>query len=98
MPEMTQIPLGQLEIGRWYVGRGRNSNIGLWDGEDFVVIAQIGRQISSAPRIWETEPGIKREPYFTDSWGCFQPFRVIDEGVITEPHEETPYANTVQFE
>lgn len=27
-----------LEKNRWYVGRGRNGNVGLWDGESFLVI------------------------------------------------------------
>jgi hypothetical protein len=31
-----QIPIDQLITGKWYVGRGRNSNVGLWNGSRFL--------------------------------------------------------------
>jgi len=71
MAELTQIPLNCLTEGRWYVGRGRNSNVGFWDGKFFLV---IGFKIDS----WR----IKREPYYTNESGCFQPFLMIDEGQV----------------
>lgn len=86
MGDVQQVPLEQLEIGRWYVGRGRNANVGLWDGEHFLVICEIGIPVSWSPRVWENEWGIKREPYFTEDCGCFQPFAVIDEGEVIEPY------------
>ena len=73
MTEFTQIPLNCLAKGRWYVGRGRNSNVGLWDGKFFLV---IGWKIDS----WR----IKQEPYYTDESGCFQPFIMLDEGHALE--------------
>lgn len=69
-----QIPLQELEIGRTYVGRGRNGNVGKWDGEHFLV---VGEKFGS--------PRIKVEPYCTDESGCFQPFKMIDEGKVIEP-------------
>lgn len=35
------IPLTELEVGCYYLGKGRCSNIGLWDGEVFVVLAEV---------------------------------------------------------
>ena len=64
----------RLVRGRWYVGRGRNGNVGLWDGQDFLVIGErFGRYV------------IKEEPYFVAASGCFQPFREIDEGRMVQP-------------
>ena len=69
-----QIPMYRLVRGRWYVGRGRNGNVGLWDGQDFLVIGEkFGRYV------------IKEEPYFVAASGCFQPFREIDEGRMVQP-------------
>lgn len=64
MADVQQIPIEQLETGRWYVGRGRNGNVGQWDGKCFLAIGQ---------------EGIKQEPYFTGSSGCFQPFAAIND-------------------
>ena len=69
-----QIPMYRLVRGRWYVGRGRNGNVGLWDGQDFLVIGEkFSRHV------------IKEEPYFVAASGCFQPFRAIDEGRMVQP-------------
>jgi len=71
---VEQIPLDRFVTGRWYVGRGRNGNVGLWDGEHFLVIG------------WKLEEyRIKREPYYTAESGCFQPFLEVDEGRMIEP-------------
>ena len=32
---LTQIPRKKLVKGAWYLGKGRNGDIGMWDGEDF---------------------------------------------------------------
>jgi hypothetical protein len=84
MNERKPIPIDQLEVGCWYVGRGRNANIGQWSGDDFLVIAQCGNPVSWKPRKWITTPCIKREPYCTKEEGCFQPFLKIDEGEMIE--------------
>jgi hypothetical protein len=69
-----QIPLAHLVKGRWYVGRGRNGNVGYWDGDRFLVIAEKC-----------DEYVIKQEPYYTETGGCFQPFALMDEGEMVEP-------------
>lgn len=71
---VEQISLDRLTKGRWYVGRGRNGNVGLWDGEFFLV---IGEKFG--------EYRIKREPYYAEESGCFQPFLEVDEGRMVEP-------------
>lgn len=98
-PDAVQIPLKDLEIGRWYVGRGRNGNVGLWNGEDFLVIGKRGIKVSAVPPVWENQWRIKIEPYFTETEGCFQPFAVIDEGVIVESlgGSDSRYAKSLRF-
>ena len=65
-----QIPKSKLIKYRWYLGRGRNNNIGFWDGTDFLTVGYKG--------FWD----IQGEPYYTKKAGCFQPFLLIDEGKI----------------
>lgn len=81
---MQQIPRHQLRRWCWYAGRGRNGNVGLWNGEEFLVVTATLR------------PSIKQEPYFDADGGCFQPFLRIDEGVVRQPvveqEMETRYA------
>ncbi len=84
MTDFQQIPMELLETGRWYVGRGRNGNVGLWDGECFLVIGQQGVKVSAMPSQWKNRWVIKQEPYFTESSGCFQPFAAINEGDVAE--------------
>ena len=68
-----QIPRERLIVGRHYVGRGRNGNVGLWDGESFLVISEkFGQRV------------IKLEGYYGPEGGCFQPFREVDEGRVVE--------------
>jgi hypothetical protein len=38
----TQIQKEHIEVGCSYIGRGRNGNIGLWNGSDFQVIGEEG--------------------------------------------------------
>jgi len=100
MTDAVQIPLSELQIGRWYVGRGRNSNVGLWDGENFLVVGKGGIMVSRAPTVWEKIWKLKREPYFTKTEGCFQPFKLVDEGIVTEPADgpdSLRYAKSIQF-
>jgi hypothetical protein len=94
MTEHHQISQNELQVGRWYVGRGRNANIGLWNGDCFLVIGLCGTPVSWEPRKWENKPCIKQEPYFTTEEGCFQPFLLVDEGVAGEKIE-TRYAKTL---
>jgi hypothetical protein len=71
---VEQIPLERLAKGRWYIGRGRNGNVGLWDGNVFLVIGEkFGQYV------------IKLEPYYTEDQGCFQAFLEVDEGRMLEP-------------
>jgi hypothetical protein len=78
MPE--QIPLSDLIVGRWHVGRGRNGNVGMWDGTHFLTIT---RKIED----WV----VKLEPYYTSETGTFQPFTIIDEGVMVAPFGKVLY-------
>lgn len=94
--ELKQIPLSELQVGRWYVGRGRNANIGLWNGEVFLVIGLCGHPVSWEPRKWVNEPCIKHESYLSAESGCFQPFKLIDEGGASEPIE-LEYTKTLTF-
>lgn len=81
---MQQIPRTQMRRWCWYAGRGRNGNVGLWNGEEFLVMTATLR------------PSVKQEPYFDADGGCFQPFLRIDEGLVRQPFVEqgmeTPYA------
>lgn len=101
MADVRQIPMEQLETGRWYVGRGRNGNVGLWDGECFLVIGQEGVKVSAVPPPWGNRWVIKQEPYFTESSGCFQPFASINEGDVVESIDGADslygYARTLRF-
>ena len=94
MLEYEQIPLSELQVGRYYVGRGRNANVGLWNGDCFLVIGLCGTPISWEPRKWENNPCIKQEPYFTAEQGCFQPFVLVDEGSFSGDIENI-YAKTL---
>ncbi len=79
MSSMTvkQIEKSQLVIGNWYVGKGRNGEVGRWDGECFEVITDCLVYNGSFKTKQKTKPGIKFEPYFTAKEGCFQPFNEI---------------------
>lgn len=71
---LKQLPKEKLIKDRWYLGRGRNSNIAYWDGQVFIT---LGLEMNI--------PRIKIEEYYTEKEGCFQPFHLIDEGEIIEP-------------
>ena len=75
--KLTIIPKEQLIPLRWYVGRGRTSNIALWDGNNFLTIADKGGEMV-----------VKTEPYYETEFGCFQPFLLLNEGRIVEPFGE----------
>ncbi len=87
---INQIPRDQLMVGRTYVGRGRNGNVGLWDGDVFLVLGEKFGQ-----------PVVKQEPYFEEEEGCFQPFMMVDEGRVIEPIGrigwDAHYAKTMTF-
>jgi len=70
--KLTVLEKDELAAGRWYVGRGRTSNVALWDGEIFLT---IGNDFGAA---------IKREPYYEPDGGCFQPFLLLDEDIKFE--------------
>ncbi len=69
----AQIPKEDLEVGAWYSGKGRNGDVGLWDGEDFLVLGLEGKKVGPDRSDWVNEYRIKREPYCTVDEGCFQP-------------------------
>jgi hypothetical protein len=80
-----------LEKNRWYVGRGRNGNVGLWDGESFLVIgSKFGHNL------------IKYESLYTNESGTFQPFMRIDEGIMIESFGkigwDAHYGRLISFE
>ena len=77
---LSQIDKKKLIINRWYLGRGRNSNIGFWTGEVFLT---LGFKIDQ----WR----IKEEEFYHEKEGCFQPFLLLDEGKVIEPTGESPW-------
>jgi hypothetical protein len=72
--KLSIIPKTQLLKDCWYVGRGRNGNVAFWDGQKFL---SIGFKFDEAV--------VKREPYYEETSGCFQPFYPVDEGKMIEP-------------
>jgi len=94
----TQISKDALIVGRWYAGRGRNANIGMWNGEDFLVLAEVGQKVGPGPREWVKSWGVKREPYFQADGGCFQPFKMVDMGTVSVPQGEGGYALEMSFD
>jgi hypothetical protein len=98
MGEYMQLRRDELTAGCWYVGRGRNSNMGLWNGDEFLVLAKVGVKVGPGPRDWETRWGVKVEPYFELGGGCFQPFKMVDMGAVSIPHGERDYALKMAFD
>ncbi len=95
----SQIPLKQLKVGAWYIGRGRNSNIGQWNGVNFNVIAQCMDYTGSVATVKSTHPCLKHEPYYTETEGCFQPFLKIDEGKIIKHYDSSIiYGSEIEFQ
>ena len=66
---VSQIPKDQLVENSWYLGRGRNSNVGFWDGTHFLTLCYKFQE-------WV----VKNEGYYTETEGCFQPFYKLPEG------------------
>ena len=98
MVTCTQISKDALIVGRWYAGRGRNANIGMWNGEDFLVLAEVGQKVGPGPREWVKSWGVKREPYFQADGGCFQRFKMVDMGTVSVPQGEGGYALEMSFD
>ena len=98
MVTCTQISKDALIVGRWYAGRGRNANIGMWNGEDFLVLAEVGQKVGPGPREWVKSWGVKREPYFQADGGCFQPFKMVDMGTVSVPQGQGGYALEMSFD
>jgi hypothetical protein len=98
MPEYKQMQHDQLEVGCWYIGRGRNANIGMWDGDWFLVLAPSGRKVGPGAGDWEPCWDIKLEPYFEQDAGCFQPFKKVDMGAVSPPFGEREYAQVMTFD
>ena len=80
---LTQIPKENLMKDRWYLGRGRCSNFGVWNGKFFLTFDyKFGL------------PTIKYEAYYEEltgeliNHGTFQPFLLLDEGQLADPFGE----------
>lgn len=101
-PGVVQIPQDQLLENRWYAGRGRNANVALWahigDRHTFLTIGfKFGQPVVKDEGYWRDEhaPGC-------GALGCFQPFALVDEGVVLEsvgsqPGWDTHYALRMAF-
>jgi hypothetical protein len=89
MMRLKQIPKQDLVSGVFYLGRGRNGNVGMWDkrSDSFLVPS------------WKFKMAvIKYEGYFErEEGGCFQPFMAIDEGKLEDlyPNEWGEYGDTL---
>lgn len=74
MASLQVIPLAELEAGCYYLGKGRCSNIGLWNGEVFVVLAEV-LVYEGSIKCPKTRLGIKYEPYYIEGkGGSFEPY------------------------
>ena len=91
MTEYKQIQLINLEIGGWYIGRGRRANIGLWNGSSFTILADCGVWAGSVKESCEKKPCIKYEKYYTSENGSFQPFLKVDFGITINKTEENGF-------
>lgn len=100
----TMIGKDQLDTGTYYLGRGRNGNIGLWDGEAFLVTCLVPRRtLTDDGKITYTgqRAELKREGHFSDDGGCFQPFVAVNEGEVvpyTDERDERPYGEFLQVD
>lgn len=86
--EVEQLAPAALEVNRWYVGRGRDGNVALWDGEHFLVIARQRVMSPTVPPTWQSVWGVRAEACFPGAAEGFQPFAVIDEGEVSQPPED----------
>jgi len=86
---LTRIPKAKLKKDSWYLSRGRNSNIGYWNGKYFLTMGFTFEN-----------PRIKSEPYYETRSGCFQPFKIIQEGEIALPYRTNktkPYGKILKL-
>jgi len=68
-PALKVIPKRRLNVGRWYLGIGRGSNVALWAGKGFKFIAEAEMDYQEKScNHWDDGP----------PFGCFQPFEEID--------------------
>jgi hypothetical protein len=88
MTECEQILLKGLEVDSWYIGRGRRANIGLWNGNNFSVLANCGIWAGSVKATTKSEECIKHENYYTSEKGSFQPFLKVDFGETIDKMED----------
>lgn len=63
MIEYTQIPLKDLEIGSWYIGRGIGGNVGYWDGDSFATVCIYQKSYEEFQNIWAIREGRKSKPF-----------------------------------
>jgi hypothetical protein len=93
---VKQIPRDKLFLYRWYLGRGRCSNVGFWDGQFFNTFSVSTSQFGGVRH--------KQEGYYTEQDGCFQPFKLVEEGKVAESVDpiaeagwDKHYARTMRF-
>jgi hypothetical protein len=79
-PGQAVIPMEKLQDGRWYVGIGRNSDLGRWDAEaqcfwviSFANFADPARYPKGSTRIVR----LKQEDCFTSTSGTFKPLELL---------------------
>jgi len=73
------IPAGDLTDGQWYVGKGRNADIGLWDERNktfWVTCVSDYVSPSTYPEPGPRSVRLKRERHYNDG-GSFRPLREI---------------------
>lgn len=63
MIEYKQIPLKELEVDSWYIGRGVGGNIGFWTGEYFATLCIYKKSYEEFQNIWAIREGRKSKPF-----------------------------------
>jgi hypothetical protein len=74
------IPAAQLRDGRWYLGQGRNSSVGLWDKQAqcfWTIAVNDFADPASFPNGSQRQVRLKQETYWTAIAGSFKPISPI---------------------
>lgn len=79
MKSKVIIPMEELVPGKKYIGEGRNSNIGIWNGINFEVVSEsTWTNPERYPSGGKTIRRIKNEDYYTSRNGTFKPYRIMN--------------------
>jgi len=79
-PDAAILPLNRLRDGRWYIGRGRNADAGLWDARAkcfWTVAVNDFADPATFPAEPQREVRLKREDYFSTGSGTFKPIAIL---------------------